>query len=121
MSGKGEGDRKDLGVNQGKGEEKQGRETMKNKMGKVRRRMKALREVKKYQSSMDLFIRRLPFQCVVQEITQSIITDLRYQSTAIMALQEAREAFLVGLLEQANLCVVHVRRVTIMPKDVQLA
>ena len=54
------------------------------------------------------------------EITQGIRTDLRFHSTAIMALQEAGEAFLVGLLEQGNLCVVHAKRVTVMLKDIQL-
>ena len=39
----------------------------------------------------------------------------------MMALQEAGETFLIGLLEQSNLCAVHARRVTIMPKDIQLA
>ena len=124
MSGKeGEGDRKDekeQGVNHGKGEEKQGKEIMQNKMGKVRRGVKALREIKRYQTSIDLLNRRLPFQRVVQEIAQSIRTDLRFQSTAIVALQEAGEAFLVGLLEQTNLCMVHTKRVTV-PKDIQLA
>ena len=56
----------------------------------VRRGLKALKEIKKYQSSTDTFIRRLPFQRVVREIAQMIRTDLRFQSTAIMALQEGR-------------------------------
>ena len=46
---------------------------------------------------------------------------LRSQSAAVLALQETGEAFLVGLLEQANLCTIHVKQVTIMPKDIQLA
>ena len=62
----------------------------------VRRGLKALTEIKKYQCSTDTLIRRLPFQRVVREIAQTIRTDLRFQSTAIKALQEMREAFLVG-------------------------
>ena len=67
-----------------------------------------------------MLIRRLLFQRVVKEIIQKIQGHLRLRSTAIMALQEVGETFLVGLLEQSNLCVLHTKRVTIMPKDVQL-
>ena len=83
--------------------------------------LKALEEIRKYQSGTEMLIRRLPFQRVVKEIIQKIWDDLRLQSTAILALQEAGEMFLVGLLEQSNLCALHAKRVTIMPKDVQLA
>ena len=85
------------------------------------RGLKALREKKWYQSSTEMLVRRLPFQRVVQEIAQSSKADLQFQSTAIMLLQEAREAFLVGLLEQANHCAIHAKCVTVMPKDIQLA
>ena len=68
-----------------------------------------------------MLIRRLPFQRVVKEIIQKIWGGLTLQSTAIMALQEAGETFLVGLLEQSNLCALHTKRVTIMLKDAQLA
>lgn len=47
--------------------------------------------------------------------------ELRFQSAAIMALQEAAEAYLVGLFEDSNLCAIHAKRITIMPKDLQLA
>ena len=70
---------------------------------------------------MELLIRKLPFSRVVREIAQDFKTDLRFQSEAIGALQEAAEAYLVGLFEDTNLCAIHVRRVTIMPKDIQLA
>jgi histone H3 len=53
--------------------------------------------------------------------TQDFKTDLRFQSSAILALQEASEAYLVGLFEDTNLCAIHAKRVTIMPKDIQLA
>ena len=87
----------------------------------MRRGLKALKEIKKYQSGAELLIRRLPFQRVVKEIAQGIRADLQFQIMAVKVLQEAGEAFLVGLLEQANLCVMHTKHVTVMPKDIQLA
>ena len=81
----------------------------------------ALREIRKFQKSTDLLIRKLPFQRVVREIAQQFKSDLRFQSQAVLALQEASEAYLVGLFEDTNLCAIHARRVTIMPKDIQLA
>ena len=81
----------------------------------------ALREIRKYQKSTELLIRKLPFQRLVREIAQDFKTDLRFQSSAILALQEASEAYLVGLFEDTNLCAIHAKRVTIMPKDIQLA
>jgi histone H3 len=81
----------------------------------------ALREIRRYQKSTDLLIRKLPFQRLVKEIAQDFKNDLRFQSPAIMALQEAAEAYLVALFEDTNLCAIHARRVTIMPKDMQLA
>ena len=58
---------------------------------------------------------------MVKEVGYKIKSDLRWQSTAILALQEASEAYLVGLFEDTNLCAIHAKRVTIMPKDIQLA
>nr|XP_058921099.1 uncharacterized protein LOC131757513 [Kogia breviceps] len=81
----------------------------------------ALREIRRYQKSTELLIRKLPFQRLVREIAQDFKTDLRFQSSAVMALQEASEAYLVGLFEDTNLCAIHAKRVTIMPKDIQLA
>ena len=81
----------------------------------------ALREIRKYQKSTDLLIRKLPFQRVVREIASEYKNDLRFQSSAVMALQEASEAYLIGLFEDTNLCAIHAKRVTIMPKDMQLA
>ncbi|KAJ4807572.1 histone H3.2 [Rhynchospora pubera] len=80
----------------------------------------ALREIRKYQKSTELLIRKLPFQRLVREIAQDFKTDLRFQSSAVAALQEAAEAYLVGLFEDTNLCAIHAKRVTIMPKDIQL-
>ena len=76
---------------------------------------------RKYQKSTELLIRKLPFQRLVREIAQDFKTDLRFQSSAVLALQEAAEAYLVGLFEDTNLAAIHAKRVTIMPKDIQLA
>jgi histone H3 len=81
----------------------------------------ALREIRRYQKSTDLLIRKLPFQRLVREIAQDFKNDLRFQGSAITALQEASEAYLVSLFEDTNLCAIHAKRVTIMPKDIQLA
>ena len=81
----------------------------------------ALREIRKYQKSTDLLIRKRPFMRLVREIACDFKSDLRFQSTAILALQEAAEAYLVGLFEDTNLCCIHAKRVTVMPKDMQLA
>lgn len=81
----------------------------------------ALREIRKYQKGTAFLIRKLPFQRLVREIAQDFRADLRFQSSAVMALQEAAEAYLVGLFEDTNLCAIHAGRVTIMPKDMQLA
>ena len=88
----------------------------------------ALKEIRRYQKSTDLLIRKLPFQRLVREIAgdsevikSPLCGKVRFQSAAIMALQEASEAYLVGLFEDSNLCAIHAKRVTIMPKDIQLA
>jgi histone H3 len=81
----------------------------------------ALREIRRYQKSTDLLIRKLPFQRLVREIAQDYKNDLRFQGTAILALQEASEAYLVHLFEDTNHCALHAKRITIMPKDMQLA
>ena len=81
----------------------------------------ALREIRRYQKSTELLIRKLPFNRLVREIAQDIKTDLRFQTQAIGALQEASEAYLIKLFEETNLCAIHAKRVTILPKDIQLA
>jgi histone H3 len=81
----------------------------------------ALREIRRYQKSTELLIRKLPFQRLVREIAQDFKSDLRFQSSAIGALQESVEAYLVSLFEDTNLCAIHAKRVTIQSKDVQLA
>ena len=81
----------------------------------------ALQEIRKSQKTTELLIRKLPFQRLVREIASEICTDIRFQSTALQALQEAAEAYLVGLFEDTNQCAIHAKRVTIMPKDMHLA
>ena len=81
----------------------------------------ALREIRRYQKTTDLLIRKRPFQRLVREVATRFHSDLRFQSHSILALQEASEAYLVGLFEDANLCAIHGKRVTIFPKDIQLA
>merc|ERR1712124_8940 len=81
----------------------------------------AIREIRKYQRSTDLLIRKLPFQRLVRDLAHEKSPELRFQSSALMALQESVEAYLVGLFEDTNLCAIHARRVTIMVRDVKLA
>ena len=81
----------------------------------------ALKDIRHFQRSTALLIRKLPFQRLVREIAQDFKTNLRFQSVVVLCLQEAAEAYLVGLFEDTNLCAIHAKRVTIMPKDIQLA
>ena len=82
----------------------------------------ALREIRRYQKSTDLLIRKQPFSRLVREITVDVDKKFgRYTSPAILANQEASEAYLVGLFEDTNLCSIHAKRVPIMPKDIQLS
>lgn len=80
-----------------------------------------MREIRKYQKSTELLIRKLPFQRLVREIAHHFRSDLRFQTSAVLAVQEAAEAYLVGLFEDTNLAAIHAGRVTIKPKDMQLA
>ncbi len=81
----------------------------------------ALREIRRYQKSTELLLRKLPFQRLVREVASEYKNDLRFRASAIAALQEATEAYMVSLFEDSNLCAIHGKRVTIMPKDMQLA
>ena len=81
----------------------------------------ALKDICHFQKDTALLIRKLLFQRLVREIAQDYKTDLQFQSVAILCLQEAAEAYLVGLFKDTNLCAIHAKRVTIMPKDIQLA
>lgn len=80
-----------------------------------------LREIKHMQRTTQLCMRRLPFQRLVREITQDFSDEMRFQMMALDAVQEAAEAHLVSLFEDANLCTIHSKRVTVFPRDVQLA
>ena len=95
------------------------------KQGKKKRRFRpgtvALREIRRYQKSTELLIRQAPFRRLVRELIEDCRTGLRVAPQAFKALQEAAEAYLVGLFEDVNLCAIHAKRVTIMPKDIQLA
>lgn len=82
---------------------------------------KAIQEIRRYQKSTNLLIRKKPFQRLVREIAQDFKTDIRFQSMAVLALQECAEAYLVSMFEDANLCAIHAKRVTIMPKDMHLS
>lgn len=81
----------------------------------------AMREIFRYQKSTDLLIRKLPFQRLVRQIAHEFKNDLRFQGSAILALQEAAEAFLVSLFEDTNLLCLHANRVTIQYRDIILA
>ena len=93
--------------------------------------MVALREIRRYQKSTECLIKRSPFQKLIREILQEYQVCLqgpgtpsmqvRFQSTAIAALQEVAENFIVDLFEDVNLLAVHAKRVTLMPRDVRLA
>ncbi|XP_058029753.1 histone H3-like centromeric protein A [Ahaetulla prasina] len=84
---------------------------------------RALQEIRKYQKSTNLLIAKLPFSRVVREICLEYTrgVDMMWQSMALLALQEAAEAFLVHLMEDAYLCTIHAKRVTLHPRDIQLA
>ena len=81
----------------------------------------ALREVKKYQRSTSLVLPKAPFQRLVREIAQSYDHELRFQRHALQAVQEASEAYIVSLFEDANLCCLHAKRQTLYNKDIRLA
>jgi len=81
----------------------------------------ALREIKRYQKQTTLFLARAPFQRFVRAICEGIDHTIRFQAQALLAVQEAAEAYLTGLFEDSQLCAIHANRVTVMKKDVDLA
>ena len=81
----------------------------------------ALRDKTKYQKKTHLIINRTPFQKLLKEIALDYKSNIRFQSTAALALQEAAESFLIGLFEDANLCAKQASRVTLLSKDMLLA
>ncbi len=81
----------------------------------------ALREIRRYQKSSELLIKKLPFQRLVREIASNVSNiPFRMQTSALLALQEAAEAYLTGVFEDTNLACLHAKRVTILPKDIKL-
>ena len=103
-------------------------ETLTNEFAKRKQRRRfrpgtvALREIRKYQRSTEHVLKRRPFQNLVREITQTLSkNEYRFQTSALLALQEAAEAYLVGLFEDVNRCAIHAKRVTVLAKDMQLA
>ena len=92
-----------------------------NKRFRYRPGTLALCEIRHYQKRTNLLIKKVLFARLVKEIMQDFKQDLRFQSSAIGALQEVAEAYLIRLFEYTNLCAIHMKRVTIMPKDIQLA
>ena len=96
--------------------------------GKVKKTRKywpgtvAFWEIQQFQKSTEFLIRKLPFSQLVHEIALEVGKyDLCFKGSTIICLQEVAEAYVVGLMEDANLCAIHAKRVTIMPKDIQLA
>ena len=81
----------------------------------------ALREIKRYQKATNLVLLKAPFQRLVRGICEGIDAQLRFQSQALLAMQEATEMYLVGIFEDTNLCAIHANRVTVMKKDMDLA
>mmetsp|Transcript_820 Transcript_820/g.3740 ORF Transcript_820/g.3740 Transcript_820/m.3740 type:complete len:139 (-) Transcript_820:173-589(-) len=123
--------RKLQGKHQRKGKKKPRKESAKfvdadGSPDRKRRRYKpgtlALKEIRKFQKSTELLIRKAPFCRLVREISNEVSPEpFRYTAESLLAIQEATEDFLVHLFEDCNLCAIHAKRVTIMPKDLQLA
>ena len=82
----------------------------------------ALREIRRYQKTSELLIRKIPFQRLVREIVHNLYPhdNLRFQSTALLALQEASEDFSVRMFTQVNDLAIHGKRVTIKPSDLHI-
>ena len=100
-------------------------QSSKNKVAKKRIRARpgtvVLKEIRKYQNQTELLLPKYPFQRIVREIARSYNAETRFQSQALLAIQEAAEAFMTNLCEDANLCAIHANRVTLMPRDLALA
>lgn len=88
---------------------------------RYRPNVRVLREIRQFQQSTDLLLPLRPFQRLVKEVASNIPGDYRFQSTAILALQEASEAFLVSLFQEAQACSSHCNRKVVTPEDMQLA
>eukprot|EP00483_Globobulimina_turgida_P012576 UN12599 len=93
----------------------------KKKKRRARPGVIAIREIRKYQASGDKLIPKLPFSRLVKEVCRKYRHDLRWRANAIEALHYAAEAYIVQIFEDAYLCTIHAKRVTIYPRDIQLA
>ncbi|CAH1170204.1 unnamed protein product [Phaedon cochleariae] len=93
----------------------------KDKVKRYRPGQLALKEIRRYQKNTELLIPKIRFQRLVRSITQEVRKDLKFQAACLLALQEAAEAYMTGVFEDTNLCAIHAHRVTIMPRDIQLA
>jgi histone H3 len=92
------------------------------KMTKRKKRTrKAISEIRKYQSTAELLIPKAPFERAVRGIAQDCQPEIKFRTTALLALREAAEAFIVGTIEDGNLCTIHTHRVTLMARDLALA
>ena len=94
-----------------------------SKDGQVRLRpgVKAMQEVMHYQKTTELLIQKVSFQPVVRELCAQIQSHIRFESQALLALQDAAESYLVGLFEDANLCTAHAKRITVQTRDIDLS
>ncbi|RWS03177.1 histone H3.3-like protein, partial [Dinothrombium tinctorium] len=82
----------------------------------------ALRDIRRFQRSTENLIPRLPFQRLIRSIAFDLkLKEFKFQTAALIALQEAAESYLVNLFENTNLCAIHANRITITPKDMVLA
>ena len=104
-----------------KSEGKRARDPAQGKKFRWRPGTVALRQIKQYQKTTDLLMRKAPFQRLVRELATGHKEGLRWQASAVAALQEATEAYITGLLADGNLCALHAKRVTLMARDLQLA
>lgn len=91
------------------------------KVHRYRVGMVALREIRRYQGSTELLIPKAPFQRDVRQLVSDLLTDLNIQPMALLAIQEASEDYLAGVFQDASICAMHAKRVTIMPRDIQLS
>ena len=82
----------------------------------------ALREIRRFQNTTELLLRKLPFTRLVREVLQDLwpSNQIRWKMSALMAIQEAAEAYLVALFEDTNIVAINSRRVTIMPRDIHV-
>ncbi len=93
----------------------------KGKVHRFRPGTVALRDIRRYQKTTDLLIQKMPFQRLVREVSENCRSDMRFQASAMLAIQEASEAYLVSLFEDSMLCALHSKRITIFPRDLQLS